>query len=142
MSEVVPGVMRCAKCKFTLIRTTLYLGNGTSGPGDNRTEPCPNGCGPLWPMTWRDQAQEYGERLEQMHEELMEARHNGQPAWLPIDTVPRDGTEVLLYQPHQVCGGTWSDRWLDDAPGGPGWDVAGESDPSHWQPLPASPDGG
>jgi hypothetical protein len=67
--DVVPGVMHCAKCKFQLIRTNLYFGNGTTGPGDNKTEPCPNGCGPLWPVSWKQQAMELGERLEEVWKE-------------------------------------------------------------------------
>lgn len=54
----VPGVMRCAKCKFRLHRITLYMGDGSVGAGDNKTEPCPNGCGPLWSCTWKDEATE------------------------------------------------------------------------------------
>lgn len=49
--DLVPGKMRCAKCKFGLTRVTLYTGNGAVGAGGNETEPCPNGCGPLWPVT-------------------------------------------------------------------------------------------
>jgi hypothetical protein len=54
---VVPGSMCCAQCGFVLMRTTLYMKSGTSGPGGNETEPCPNGCGPLWPQTWKQAAQ-------------------------------------------------------------------------------------
>ena len=56
--DIVPGMMSCAKCNFVLTRTTFYMGNGTTGPGDNKTEPCPNGCGPLWPLTWRRMAED------------------------------------------------------------------------------------
>ena len=65
--DLVPGVMRCAKCAFQLHRVTLYVRSGTTGAGDSDTEPCPNGCGPLWPVTWRqwaEEAQEYAQRLQ------------------------------------------------------------------------------
>ncbi len=68
-TDVVPGVMRCAKCKFVLHRQTLFMRSGTVGAGTNETEPCPNGCGPLWPQTWRDEARDLGERLEALWEE-------------------------------------------------------------------------
>lgn len=58
MSDLVPGVMRCAKCKLRLLRRNLYLKSGTIGAGDSKTEPCPNGCGPLWPVTWEEEARE------------------------------------------------------------------------------------
>ncbi len=51
-AAIVPGVLRCAKCDYELMKTNLYFNSGTVGPGDSETEPCPNGCGPLWPVTW------------------------------------------------------------------------------------------
>lgn len=71
---LVPGEMRCAKCKFTLIRTNLYVKSGTTGPGGNDTEPCPNGCGPLWPETWERSARDAWARLETAHDELIAER--------------------------------------------------------------------
>lgn len=68
--DLVPGVVRCAKCSFQLHRTNLYLGSGTTGPGDSKTEPCPNGCGPLWPVTWQTWATEGWQQAERYHEEL------------------------------------------------------------------------
>jgi hypothetical protein len=68
------GEMRCAKCKFKLFRRTLYVKSGAIGPGTNETEPCPNGCGPLWPVTWKEAAWEMGDRLEAMFAELQAAR--------------------------------------------------------------------
>lgn len=65
-ANVVPGVMHCAKCKFRLVRTNLYVSDGTTGPGDNTTEPCPNGCGPLWPVTWEQEARECWARIEEL----------------------------------------------------------------------------
>lgn len=50
-----PGVMRCAKCSFRLIRNALHVQSGGISAGDSQSEPCPNGCGPLWPVTWQDE---------------------------------------------------------------------------------------
>lgn len=62
----VPGVMHCAKCKFRLMRTNLHAADGKFCAGDNKTEPCPNGCGPLWPVTWEQEARECWARLEKL----------------------------------------------------------------------------
>lgn len=82
--EVVPGAMRCAKCNFRLQRNNMYMQSGTIGPGDNNTEPCPNGCGPLWPVTWKEDALEGDKRLMELFEEnqkLKEAlQHTPQPS--------------------------------------------------------------
>ncbi|HEL4199725.1 TPA: hypothetical protein UM365_000539 [Stenotrophomonas maltophilia] len=66
-SDLVPGVVRCAKCAFQLHRTNLYLQSGTVGAGDSKTEPCPNGCGPLWPVTWETWAREGWAEAERLH---------------------------------------------------------------------------
>lgn len=73
--------------------------------------------------------------------------------WQPIETVPKDGTRVLLHLPSgYVVLGEWQENrhyrngklvhesaewnwgasvvWLFDAP-----------EPTHWMPLPASPEG-
>ncbi|MEW4985222.1 hypothetical protein [Stenotrophomonas geniculata] len=68
-TDLVPGVVRCAKCAFQLHRTTLYLQSGTVGSGDSKTEPCPNGCGPLWPVTWETWAREGWAEAERLHME-------------------------------------------------------------------------
>lgn len=67
--NLVPGVMRCAKCEFQLVRTNLYVNSGTAGPSDSRTEPCPNGCGPLWPITWKQWAEEAQKTAERFFDE-------------------------------------------------------------------------
>jgi len=67
-SDVVPGQMRCAKCDLLVIRTDLCISSGVAAPGNNITEPCPNGCGPLWPVTWEQRARE----AEQLAESLLD----------------------------------------------------------------------
>lgn len=67
-SNLVPGQMHCARCKFQLTRTNLYVNSGTVGAGDSKTEPCPNGCGPLWPVTWEQAAREAWATCETLFE--------------------------------------------------------------------------
>lgn len=71
---IVPGVLRCAKCSFQLAKTNLYMASGTTGPGDNKTEPCPNGCGPLWPVTWEQWSREIGVQLDRYFDEAKELK--------------------------------------------------------------------
>lgn len=47
--------------------------SGTTGAGDNKTEPCPNGCGPLWPVTWKQWAKEMDEQAGRYFYELKAA---------------------------------------------------------------------
>ena len=71
--QFVPGHMYCAKCDLELVRTNLNVNQGTASAGDNKTEPCPNGCGPLWPVTWKrdsEKAWDTVERLFKENEEL------------------------------------------------------------------------
>ena len=67
---LLPGVMRCAKCDFRLLRTTLNLRSGTATAGGSKTEPCPNGCGPLWPVTEREERKELQELVDRYHDRI------------------------------------------------------------------------
>ena len=74
--------------------------------------------------------------------------------WQPIATVPRDGTVVLLHcSMNNLCGysssvrqkkkiavGYFDGHWVDGRPGGHG-SGGGDSNFTHWQPLPAAPEG-
>ena len=64
--DLVPGVMRCAKCEFQLVRQVLAVNLGEVFAGDSKTEPCPNHCGPLWPVTWKQYAQQAMDAAESM----------------------------------------------------------------------------
>ena len=65
-TDLVPGVMRCAKCEFQLVRQVLAVNQGEVFAGDSKTEPCPNGCGPLWPVTWKQYAEQAMDAAESM----------------------------------------------------------------------------
>lgn len=60
--------------------------------------------------------------------------------WQPIDTAPKDGTRLLIYDTDafkRITIGHWSDDWIDE-------DNADVWSPTHWMPLPrqpADPDG-
>lgn len=97
--------------------------------------------------------QEHGSRdrfLREISEAIKEAR---KPAWLPIDTVPRDNTVILLgwdksLNMHQDGGGQasegrwshigrigWVFEWLPE-----GADLHPDPEPTHWMPLPEPPE--
>lgn len=54
--KYVPGHLECKKCNFHLVSQTLYMKSGTIG-ANNKSDDCPNGCGPLWKIAWRDHAE-------------------------------------------------------------------------------------
>lgn len=78
------------------------------------------------------------------------------PEWLPIETAPKDGTDVLLYFPHiDACiRGRWDWQGEGDWESGiADWkDWCVDNDfvimedlsycPTHWMPLPAAPQNG
>lgn len=65
--------------------------------------------------------------------------------WMPIETAPMDGREVLLFYPHLTNEGfvtagyyytpdrDYEGHWYADLVNG------GASPPSHWMPLPLPP---
>lgn len=59
--KYVPGVMHCAKCNFQLIKSVLNMHRGTVTAGDSNPELCPNGCGPLWRVSWEKYANDHYE---------------------------------------------------------------------------------
>ena len=109
-AELVPGVMHCAKCKFQLNRVTLCVSDGNAYAGNNKTEPCPNGCGPLWPVTWEQEAKNCWKALEEMHERLMAAAAPQPSTTAQADSVQEDA--ALWHWLAEYLVGTRTD--LDD----------------------------
>lgn len=66
--------------------------------------------------------------------------------WQPIETAPRDGTEVVVYCPgqrHPVFTASYIYGWSCSVEGrySPMDDFFGDEDkkPTHWMPLPEPP---
>ena len=72
--------------------------------------------------------------------------------WQPIETAPKDGTSVIVYNGKYVTEACWLDQPDDD--GHTGWCESGfcfggilydlhnemDDDPTHWMPLPKPPE--
>lgn len=62
--------------------------------------------------------------------------------WRPIETAPKDGTNILLAHPSAVFDGYWDELsrgWVDDVT-----DLYEDKityEPTHWMPLPPPPEG-
>ena len=73
-------------------------------------------------------------QLLRMHAEALEIELAAR--WQPIDTAPRDGTNILTWDGHSISIACWldimGDWWGDD-------DCALCSTPTHWMPLPQPP---
>jgi hypothetical protein len=71
--------------------------------------------------------------------------------WQPIETVPKDGTTILLHQAGVICTAKWiseiNEWWETVSPTKKElrsemsgyWDADDIYDPDHWMPLPAPP---
>lgn len=107
--NLVPGKMHCARCRFSLIRKSLYVQSGTVGAGGSETEPCPNGCGPLWPITWEQEARDCYKLMDDLFERTKKAEdalkaapamavETAACAWAKISTITGQINGVTLTQ--------------------------------------------
>lgn len=69
--------------------------------------------------------------------------------WLPIESAPKDGTEVFLWSRDRLVAGSWrvdegfaskEPMWLDNSYDDFSCGFASTPlDPTHWMPLPPPP---
>lgn len=59
----VPGAWKCAKCALRIVSSTLSAVDG-SITSNNDPHVCPNGCGPMWRVTERDERKDAYETVE------------------------------------------------------------------------------
>lgn len=73
---------------------------------------------------------------------LAALREAESPKWLPIETAPKDGTEILIawdqvVVPAYYCGLPGEDCWYEYGKGpADGKDEFGIASPTHWMPYP------
>jgi hypothetical protein len=101
VTNCVPGKVHCAKCGFTLVRTNLYVNSGTTGPGGEETEPCPNDGNPMLPVTWEQEAREAWKINEQLFDRAIAAEkalttHREHPAAQQERQEVREALEGLV----------------------------------------------
>lgn len=53
-----PGRWRCPKCNFVLIQANLNAADGTVTARDKPGDKCPNCQGPMWRVSWKQEAEE------------------------------------------------------------------------------------
>lgn len=57
--------------------------------------------------------------------------------WQPIDTAPKDGTEILVYESGQYEGYDVEEWDVERCC----WKRCDEANPTHWMPIPPNPEG-
>lgn len=68
--EFVPGQFQCPTCMFSLSSNLISATTGAVAPNTAETEPCPNGCGPLVKLTWRELGESTLRQLTQVSKRL------------------------------------------------------------------------
>jgi len=67
--KYVPGQLRCKKCGCSVIKQTLYMKSGSVGV-DRSPDDCPNGCGPMWRISWPDHIRDYADGTDKIISKL------------------------------------------------------------------------
>ncbi|HBW6841818.1 MULTISPECIES: hypothetical protein [Klebsiella pneumoniae complex] len=52
-SDIAPGILRCTECSFVQTKNIISVTADTITTVESESEPCPNGCGQLQPVTWK-----------------------------------------------------------------------------------------
>lgn len=102
-ATLFPGVVCCAKCGFsrTYINANSELEELTAG--DSKPEACPNGCGPLWHDTYRNQYNELYYHTQATQAELAALKNNRVPLTLRAVVELRDianGCQLSAHAQH------------------------------------------
>lgn len=106
MPDYVPNKLRCAKCSFELERLTMNANTGAVGIGTNEPERCPNGCGPLWRVTWEQEAQAYAKSMNDWADRAIAAEKALRWTAMTPSTKPLPG--ALIVKRWKANGAVWA----------------------------------
>jgi hypothetical protein len=67
------------------------------------------------------------------------APKQAEPGWQPIESAPKDGSEILLANPDGSCAVGWF-KFKGHTTGWTDGDTFNMTWPTHWMPLPAAPE--
>lgn len=100
----IPGEHECAKCKLTLLSSNLYVGDGSIGP-NKEPQQCPNGCGPMWRVTWESRARESMKLYSQALEQFEALRHPSPVAQGEdvVEAVMEGSKDELFWSKRTTC---------------------------------------
>ncbi|MBF8421002.1 hypothetical protein [Klebsiella pneumoniae] len=73
-SSIADGILSCSKCSFVQTKNIISIAADTIVIGNSKPEPCPNGCGPLQPVTWKALAIQLMFTTKQGVSDLLEAK--------------------------------------------------------------------
>lgn len=66
--------------------------------------------------------------------------HDWSGEWMPIESAPKDGDEILLNSMGDIGVCYWLDNDFDGRGAGWTWGLSKRfNNPTHWMPLPACP---
>ena len=120
----VPGAWQCPKCKLRIVRTIMSAATGEMHANEE-TEPCPNGCGPLWRISERDDRKEAQRsfidqcdeltkakariaELEQAAQPVAQTTHH--PDDIAVDLFAAEMKAKLEYSRNKHGRGGWNDK--------------------------------
>lgn len=109
-SVIAPDILRCTECSFVQTKNIISVTADTITTGNSKSEPCPNGCGQLQPVTWKALAIQLMFTTKQGVSDLLEAKKRiaeleshtvtvKMPRWLVKDAIAvydRDDIEDAL----------------------------------------------
>lgn len=73
-SVIAPDILRCSECSFVETKNIISVTADTITTGNSKSEPCPNGCGQLQPVTWKALAIQLMFTTKQGVSDLLEAK--------------------------------------------------------------------
>jgi hypothetical protein len=77
--QVMPGAFECAKCGLVLQATIMSVADGIMAP-DSAPQQCANGCGPMWPLTYKKALRDLMDRTDGAQQ--TEAKGSVPPWWV------------------------------------------------------------